>query len=58
LKESKTTFEFRVIPKTKIQGKLKKHTLNPDVVIWTGTLKEEHKHLQGSGMLSEAFDYA
>ena len=58
LKETKTTFEFRVIPKTKFQGKLKKHTLNPDVVIWTGTLKPEHKHLQRSGMFSKAFNYA
>jgi hypothetical protein len=26
--------------------------------VWTGALKEEHKHLQGNGIFSKDFDYS
>jgi len=58
LKETKTNFEFRILPKTKFEGKLKKITLNPDMIVFVGKLKSEHQHLQGSGMFSKAFSYA
>ena len=42
LKETKTNFEFRILPKTKFEGKLKKITLNPDMILFVDKLKPEH----------------